>query len=77
MRGLVIVLYSNNDNLEAGKYRLEIVNDNLMNKVTKPESGYYELEVKNGFDYINKDFDIIKGYKLKEIKEKLDNLKHK
>ncbi|MDD5213350.1 MAG: hypothetical protein PHG82_02920 [Candidatus Gracilibacteria bacterium] len=31
-----------------------------MNKVTKPETGYYELEVKKGFDYINKNFNVIK-----------------
>lgn len=67
----------NIDNLESWKYKLEIVNDNLMNKVTKPDTWYYELEAKKGFDYINKDFDVIKGYKLKEIKDKLDNLKHK
>lgn len=65
------------NNLEAWKYKLEIVNDNLMNKVIKPETWHYELEIKKGFDYINKDFDIIKWYKLKELKDKLDNLKHK
>ncbi len=43
-----ISYYFNNniDNLEAWKYRLEIVNDNLMNKVTKPEIWYYELGIK-------------------------------
>lgn len=67
------------DDIDPWTYKLKIV-DNKLHQVVSPESWYYELEIKDWYTYINRDFNIIKNYKLKDVRErkdKLDNLKHK